>query len=488
MYARSHIALFATWLCLAGAQLAGAQLAGAQTLDPALCPAGSPFDIRPSGWSPYSGSGAPMRRLTLDPALYPDAVCNDGSPAVMYVRPSNFANPNDPDGDRWLIFFDGGGGCRDEDACLLDRWCSGSPEIFSRAGKMSSLGAWPAIDAPGGIWNENLPGGRTNAFADYNAVLVHYCSSDNWVGSETHTGISASSGATFDIEFRGEAIINAVIETLLAGPTVPDASPLDAEFPYLLPDLHDADEVLLGAESAGANGLRHHVDRLHDWLESVSEAQVRAVLDAAFTPWDGDGGIAWGSAPWASYSDFLLGELEPVLRGFWGAEDSALDASCLDPIYQVAHDAVGIHPQICYDTNELQLDHITTPLFQRMDVDDPLGKQRYGAWGLFTTVDDYWTAAFGQLVLFSAYSPAGGGLEAPEQSPGLQVPNCARHVAVQSNAGFFRDRVRGPAWPLPLSFHDLLVNWIAGLSPGPDTQQFQEDNLGVGAWSGSDCF
>jgi hypothetical protein len=41
---------------------------------------------------------------------------------------------------------------------------------------------------------------------------------------------------------------------------------------------------------------------------------------------------------------------------------------------------------------------------------------------------------------------------------------------------------------VPLSFHDLVVNWINGVPAGNDKVQIQEDNLGPGAYSASVCF
>jgi hypothetical protein len=53
---------------------------------------------------------------------------------------------------------------------------------------MSSLGAPDAIKGSGIF--DVLPGGLgsplVNSFRDYNHVLVHYCSSDNWIGSQSH--------------------------------------------------------------------------------------------------------------------------------------------------------------------------------------------------------------------------------------------------------------------------------------------------------------
>jgi hypothetical protein len=61
-----------------------------------------------------------------------------------------------------------------------------------------------------------------------------------------------------------------------------------------------------------------------------------------------------------------------------------------------------------------------------------------------------------------------------------------RHVALQTNDGFFRHRVTGPGVPQH-PFHDLIVNWSNGLGPGLDTQQIQTDNLGAAAYSPSFC-
>ena len=248
----------------------------AQTLTRALCPIASPFDLQPPGWQHYTGGGRPMLRRTIDLTDHPDAKCNDGSPAIMYIRPSNHLAPALPPSNKWLIFFDGGGGCRDEDACLLTRWCSGGSEVYSVAGKMSSRGALVAIDPLDGIWNA-FPPGTANFFADFNQVLVHYCSSDTWTGSIAHTGLTTSTGVSFDIEFQGEAIVDAVIKTLLDGPTRPDPSPLQLELQYELPDLDEATKIVFGGESAGANGLRHHIDDLREGLVARTGATVVAV-------------------------------------------------------------------------------------------------------------------------------------------------------------------------------------------------------------------
>jgi hypothetical protein len=475
------------------ATVLGCGAASAQPLAPALCPAGSPFNLGTTFATFAPGMpGIPLLRRTIAVA---GATCNDGSPAVMYIRPANAAyggNPIVNPSSKWVIFLDGGGGCQDADSCLLERWCGAGGQIFDRAGKMSSLGAAQAIRSPGGIFELSPPSPLVNHFADYNHVLVHYCSSDNWIGSGDKASIVTSTGVAYDIHFHGEAIVNAVFATLQAAATTADAAPAANFYATALPDLRDASEIILAGESAGGGGMRHHLDRLReDVIAPVAtnpNVVVRGLIDAGAPPFMGGATLTYGAAgaP-VNYHDMLVNFDEPVVRGFWEADDSALDQSCLDAAWTPWHIAAGGHPQVCYDTTYTLLNHITTPVFLRQDINDPLGKTRYVTWALFPTPDDFWSATFNQQTLFGSYTPALGGLEPPLASPGVQSPNCGLHVAVQTNKGFFRHTVVGPAPLVGLSFHDLFVNWLNGLAPGTSTIQIQTDNLGAGAYSASFC-
>jgi hypothetical protein len=119
-------------------------------------------------------------------------------------------------------------------------------------------------------------------------------------------------------------------------------------------------------------------------------------------------------------------------------------------------------------------------------MNDPLGQQRFVEWNLYPTMDGYWADAFAQLTTFAGYGPGVGGLEPPLAAPGIQGPNCTRHVAVQTDDGFYLHRVVGPGVP-PRSFQNLFFNWVNGVGVGPDTQQIQTDNLPVGAYTPSIC-
>ncbi len=446
----------------------------AQKLDRKLCP-GNSANYSPEGVVRFTvgDPGAPLLRHTL---LGPHSRCNDGSPAVMFIRPGQ-------DSTRWVIYFQGGGSCSSEQDCY-DRWCSTrpNPKVFDKAGKMSSLGAPQAIRGTG-IFSQN----PSNAFGLFNHVYLFYCSSDSWNGSaERGEPIDSVSGlpVSYEIEFNGEAIVNDAFETLRDGPTYADPIPLRLINQDPLPDLDEATEVILAGESAGGVGLRHHVDRLRDTLLTHnSNVKVAAVVDAAFPPLLHHPTVVWGPNTPGSYANLLL-EREVVVRKFWGVEDSALDASCLDNMYAANHTNVGgLHPQICFDTSYTLVEHIITPFFIRMDLQDPLPLPRYVSnWQIFPNELVFARAIVRQLTRL----PTHPRLEPYLTTPGVFGPNCREHIALMSTM-FLQQAVRisGPGGPGPGTiFHDLLDNWLGGVAP---TGEVQADNLGQPGYTRSWC-
>lgn len=454
--------------------------AGAQPL-PASCPNGGP-NYAPFGFNEFlpADTGTPMLRHTLPGA---DSKCNDGSQAIMYLRPpgAHYTGPQLPPQvlkqERWVIVFHGGGGCHDVDACY-ERWCGITG--FDRAGKMSTLGAYDAIGGVQGILSRNP---AVNAFAGYNQVLLNYCSSDNWVGSAVHAGLQPAAGPAYDIEFHGEAIVNDAFTQLLAG-AAPDAGPAATFWSDVLPSLRTAEEIVLVGESAGGGGLRHHLDRLEAWLRAevfAPEVRIVGVVDAGMTPGLWDPAITWGAAgaP-ASYADHLLGMVRDS-HDLWGTEDTAIDASCLDPMYTAAHNAVGVHPEICYDTTYTLLNHITTPFFARQDINDPLGREKYMQWLLYPSGQAFTAAQAAQLVDTATLA---GGLEPIAVTPGVSGTHCQQHVTVLTG-NFFSDTPVFPAGgPVGLSFHDLLWNWLNAAGPA---RQVQPDGIAGPPYTPSNC-
>src|SRR5215475_475764 len=57
--------------------------------------------------------GNDLFRVDVDLNNFPNAVCNDGSGAVFYVRRAS----NEADRNKWHIHLQGGGGCQDGQSC-----------------------------------------------------------------------------------------------------------------------------------------------------------------------------------------------------------------------------------------------------------------------------------------------------------------------------------------------------------------------------------
>lgn len=376
-----------------------------------------------------AGSPRPMRKRTLT------AQCNDGTPAVMYIRPAPAGSPN---ANRWVLFLDGGGNCGDADDCI-DRWCSLSGDWLDFAGKMTSRNTPPAIDPPQGILSRN----PANRFSNWNHVFVAYCTSDNHVGSAPLKTVTPSAtgpyvGFDYQIQFNGEAVVNEVFSLLRSGPTVPD----DGNRECAVPDLANG-QLLFAAESAGEVGKRHHLDRITALL-AADGVQVLGVGDANFGP-DMTTLPNWAGSPYASYDDMMVTRTEPQYRTFWETDDSALDASCL---------ASGVASYYCLDTIYTVLNQITTPSFLRADLTDPMGVDRYLGWGFFANDFELARATRAQY----ARLPAGWGWFGP---------HCDIHVQIQGRGFGSTNMLAGTG----RTFHDELWNWVNGLAgPKRETQ------------------
>lgn len=122
------------------------------------------------------GPGTELQRVNLDPAQFPDALCNDGTPGFFYFRPAATAAAR----DRWVIQLQGGGGCSNPDNCAA-RWCSVDTN-FGETQMTATLS--PPVGINGnGILARGGALGEPNPLADGNQVFIRYCSSDGWAGT-----------------------------------------------------------------------------------------------------------------------------------------------------------------------------------------------------------------------------------------------------------------------------------------------------------------
>src|SRR6185295_3315297 len=90
-----------------------------------------------------------MRKVVINS---PGAICNDGTPAVMFVRAARAGatEPDGPSANRWLIHFLGGSFCSSFEDCAA-RWCG----IGRWKGTLMSTTWDEDFRSPGGIFNRN---------------------------------------------------------------------------------------------------------------------------------------------------------------------------------------------------------------------------------------------------------------------------------------------------------------------------------------------
>jgi hypothetical protein len=408
---------------------AGGSASDVALVDEALdgaCPEGS--KLPGNGVTP----GTDLRRVTLSD--YPDAVCNDGSPAVMYVRRA--AAPAAE--SSWVIFLQAGGSCNDWEECR-NRWCSFQSPYD--AAKMSSR-----FSPEGTKGSGLLARGPANAFGNVNQVYVYYCSSDQWAGRRDDAVLSDASGVGPDyrLHFRGFSIIEAVDDALRKGVTSDDGA-------ETLPKLTDATRILFGGSSAGSSGMTHALDW---WAARYPAAESVGLLDSTTDPLPEDI-VDPVFAP--QYETALPNRHAQVFETLWNAH---LDESCL-----AAHP--GDDAYLCSLSSHTRLNHVTTPFFVRQDLRDPVTFGAFKTAGV--SLDDYADSLALTMDRFASMLDVAEEKDAMTRAPGVYVTNCEQHIAAL-NAGWFGLAADAGTVDLPngmpLTMHDGLAAWIMGTTIG----------------------
>ena len=130
--------------------------------------------------------------------MFPEALCNDGTRAVIYIR----ASTGGTNAGRWVFYQQGGGGCGTAGSCAI-RYCGA--QKYTKA-KMSTR--WTPMVANTdnqGLFDRD----GINPFGEANGVLMYYCSSDSWSGTKSDTILANAEEPTqrYRIHFRGHTII-----------------------------------------------------------------------------------------------------------------------------------------------------------------------------------------------------------------------------------------------------------------------------------------
>ena len=391
----------------------------------------------PDGRQPYrvnTATGGDLRRVVLTGAT---AICNDGSPAEMYVRAAR-AGANEPDGpsaNRWVIHFRGGSHCSTFEDCAT-RWCG----IGAWEGTLMTTRFSGDFQIVGWLLGRN----SINRLGDRNQVLLKYCSSDSWQGRKSDVVLRSETdpAKAFSLYFQGANIVAAALDALERG--VPG-----------MPKLTDATDVLISGDSAGGTGARVHTDRIAARLRAANpNIRVRAQYEASFGPdFNGKQGFPAGDPRDPAYQRGT----DEYNRIQVGQRNAQLDDSCL-----AAHPTA---PFLCAEDACFSMNHITTPFFQIMDIQDPFQID-----GLIDADAPFTPAQIGQglsdqlLALTNirntAIERAGIGI-----APGVVARNCGVHVTWADDDGFLGKRYRTGPTATAYSYYDVLWNWLTGAAP-----------------------
>eukprot|EP00242_Pyramimonas_sp_CCMP2087_P011700 CAMPEP_0198197510 /NCGR_PEP_ID=MMETSP1445-20131203/1105_1 /TAXON_ID=36898 /ORGANISM="Pyramimonas sp., Strain CCMP2087" /LENGTH=580 /DNA_ID=CAMNT_0043866819 /DNA_START=219 /DNA_END=1961 /DNA_ORIENTATION=+ len=193
-----------------------------------------------------------MKKIEVDLSKFPNAVCNDGSPAAYYYKPalSNVGHEN-----IWNVHFEGGNWCTDEESCdfrsRLTRY--NAKKIADGEDLKDPQSTWYVTSSK--LWSDTMDVGGIFApppcspLYGVHQIFVAYCSSDAWMGDMTATN------ETFGLHFQGANIYDAVVQSVLQ---IHGLQP--AMDKCLVEECEKKPLLLLGGYSAGARGTMLHID------------------------------------------------------------------------------------------------------------------------------------------------------------------------------------------------------------------------------------
>lgn len=300
------------------------------------------------------------------------AVCNDGNQADYFYRPSPSPLPSNK--RKWIIILDGGGVCGSEEGCF-NRWFATIPQpgngyhddmIPSRQPSMNFFAK--------GILNEDQP---ANAFANFNKIYVHYCSSDHFSGMGSVRSVPGIQFATSaqnpggypqpaNLVFAGAKIVDAVVAAVMNGKV--EGGGAGVADTSMIPDPVNGEIAFVG-QSGGAYGVIHGLDRVRD-NANLPPGRVYGIIDSADEV--GLASLGMNSAFATAY-------------GFWKGDVKVVapvsDQDCLDR-YSPANSQYG-----CFNSGANVLGYagtITTPHFVASNAYDPLIHSYYLEGGAFS--------------------------------------------------------------------------------------------------------
>ena len=147
--------------------------------------------------------------------LPPPAVCLDGSPPVIYVRP-----PRATASSTFVLFLEGGGWCNSPTDCVSRMQ---SPHGSSRTFRKETASPGPGA----GYWDPPLPHSIGEAFAGATLVFFKYCDGASFAGQAAVTlpplrtrlsvgSVAGSIGRQITVTWAGRSTLHAALDALFA--------------------------------------------------------------------------------------------------------------------------------------------------------------------------------------------------------------------------------------------------------------------------------
>lgn len=439
---------------------AAAQLDPDAAAEPdAAAPAPGIADVLECGTPASAGglaAGTELQRVALDVTAFPGARCNDGTTAFFYFRPATTAAA----ADRWVIQLQGGGSCASPDECAK-RWCSVDTN-FGMTQMTATLS--PAVGISGnGILQRGGDAGEPNPLGDFNHVFVRYCSSDGWAGTAGDIDVDAAHPITgapvrYRIAFNGAHIVDAVMATLRRDGAAPPPYTLGGGN-AVLPDLDDAESVVLAGSSAGAAGVTHNADRVRELLRGHNADLAYmvmhdsnfipdlATLDHTTTTMCTASGLCSYESLMNAASDDLFGRRGDESCATWHAANAPATA------WQ------------CNDLGHVQRHHVTSPFLVRMGLTDESQSDNVIEAGFSVPGRGAMTVPlFAELVRADLLALPGSSPEEPfGRTPAVFGPPCAKHETLSSNPAVFATTLPSPLGPATVL--DAVTTFSSGGSP-----------------------
>jgi hypothetical protein len=415
-----------------------------------------------------------MQTHEVDNTLFPDALCNDGTPPVLYYRPHRGASNR----NKWVISLRGGGACGTAADCAA-RWCNCSSTTACPYATVTTnftldhMSGGGSRREPGGGVLTRAPG-RNNPLADYNQVQLAYCTSDAWSGAARAMSMSTThpktgQPVTYTMHFMGTRVLDADLAILRREGAPALSYTLDG--PAVdMPDLDEAETVVLVGDSAGGAGIINNLDHVAELLRSGRSGcdggadcppSIVGVIDAIVGPefarldFSNSAGADAGITTYEKYAGLIAqGPSGTTGRG---------DQSCR--AYHSSDDSV------CADVSHVLRNHLTTPFFVRMALLDSLIARIYADTGAADPVlgplDRPLT--FGRVLQreFAAFPTMPARAEEGSlmtKAPGVFGPACTKHDTIHNDVETYETSVTADTG-VTHTFFSVFNEWNTGGSP-----------------------